>query len=112
MMLALNALFAGFEMALASISQARLLVLMNQKRAGAASALYLKERIGASLAALQVGVTLTGVSAAATGGAGVQEIVTPRLQDLWHLSHTTAQVLAVICIVLPLSAFTIVFGEL
>ncbi len=58
LMLALNAVFAAFEMALASISQARLLVLVNQKRRGASSALYLKERIGASLAAMQVGATL------------------------------------------------------
>jgi putative hemolysin len=112
LMLALNAVFAAFEMALASISQARLLVLVNQKRAGASSALYLKERIGASLAAAQVGVTLTGAIAAATGGAGVQETFAPRLQEIWQLSHNVAQILAVLGIVLPLSAFTIVFGEL
>src|SRR4029077_4381833 len=111
-MLAFNAVFAAFEMALASISQARLLVLVNQKRAGASSALALKERIGASLAVLQVGMTLTGAIAAATGGAGVQETVTPRLEALWHLSHTWAQGLAILGVVLPLSAFTIVFGEL
>jgi len=49
-MVGLNAVFTAFEMALASVSQARLLVLVNQKRAGAVSALFLKERIGASLA--------------------------------------------------------------
>jgi putative hemolysin len=111
-MLALNAFFAAFEMALASISQARLLVLMNQKRAGAASALYLKERIGASLAMVQVGMTVTGAIAAATGGAGVQETIAPRLQEAWQISHSLAQTLAVICLVIPLSAFTIVFSEL
>jgi putative hemolysin len=111
-MVALNAFFTAFEMALASISQARLLVLMNQKKAGAASALGLKERIGASLAVAQVGMTLTGAIAAATGGAGVQETLAPRLQDLWHLSHAMAQGLAILGVVLPLSAITIVFGEL
>src|SRR5437879_860531 len=111
-MLALNAVFAAFEMALASISQARLLVLVNHKKAGAASALALKERIGASLAVAQVGMTVTGAVAAATGGAGVQETITPRLQSLWQLSHGLAQGLAILGIVLPLSAFTIVFGEL
>src|SRR5258706_273905 len=111
-MLALNAVFAAFEMALASISQARLLVLVNQKKAGAASALGLKERIGASLAVTQVGMTVTGAIAAATGGAGVQEALAPRLEALWHISHAWAQGLAVLGIVLPLSAITIVFGEL
>ncbi len=111
-MLALNAVFAAFEMALASISQARLVVLANQKKAGASSALALKERIGASLAVAQVGMTVTGAIAAATGGAGVQETLAPRLQELWHISHGLAQGLAVLGVVLPLSAFTVVFAEL
>src|SRR5437870_94063 len=83
-MLILNAVFAAFEMALASISQAHLLVLVNQKKAGAASALGLKERMGASLAVIQVGMTVAGAIAAATGGVGVQEAVTPQLQARWH----------------------------
>jgi len=112
LMLCLNAVFTAFEMALASISQARLLVLVNQKRVGASSALYLKERIGASLAAAQVGVTLTGAIAAATGGASVQEAIAPRLRELWQLSPHQAQVVAVLLVVLPLSALTIIFGEL
>ena len=86
-MLALNAVFAAFEMALASVSQARLLVLVNQKRAGASSALGLKERLGASLAVVQVGMTVTGAIAAATSGVGVQDVLTPRLESAWHLSH-------------------------
>jgi len=111
-MLALNAVFAAFEMALASISQARLLVLVNHKRAGAGSAFALKERIGASLAVAQVGMTVTGAIAAATGGAGVQDTIAPRIQEIWHISHALAQGLAILGVVLPLSAVSIVFGEL
>ncbi len=96
-MLALNAVFAAFEMALASVSQARLLVLMNQKKAGAGSAFYLKERIGSSLAAIQLGVTLTGAIAAATGGASVHEMFAPYLQQMLGISYNVSQVLAVIC---------------
>src|ERR1035438_3474938 len=95
-MLVFNAVFTAFEMAMASVSQARLLVLVNQKRAGAASALYLKERLGASLAVAQVGITLAGALAAATGGAGVQEAIAPRLRDVWHLSHHAAQAIAIL----------------
>jgi putative hemolysin len=111
-MLALNAVFAAFEIALASVSQARLVVLANEKRRGAASALYLKERMGVSLAVIQVGITLASAVAAAVGGAGVQESVAPRLQSLWHLTPGVAQGLAVTFFVIPLSAFAIVFGEL
>lgn len=112
LMLIFNAVFAAFEMALASVAQARLVVLANQKRTGASSALYLKERIGASLAVIQVGITLTGAIAAATGGAGVQEVIAPRLQAAWSISPGIAQILAVIIFVVPLSAVTIMFGEL
>jgi putative hemolysin len=112
LMLGFNALFTAFEMALASVSQARLLVLVDQKRAGAVSALYLKERIGASLAVAQVGITLSASIAAGIGGAGFQDSIAPRLQALWPLSHSAAQVLAVICVIVPLSAITIIFGEL
>ena len=111
-MLGFNAVFTAFEMALASVSQARLLVLVDQKRAGAVSALYLKERIGASLAVAQVGITVSASIAAGIGGAGFQDSIAPRLQVLWPLSHAAAQMLAVICVIVPLSAITIIFGEL
>lgn len=112
LMLVCNAVFAAFEMALASVSQARLVVLVNQKRTGASSALYLKERIGASLAVIQVGITVTGAIAAATGGAGAQDTIAPHLQAIWHIPHLSAEILSVIFFVVPLSAFTIMFGEL
>ncbi len=111
-MLALNAFLAAFEMALASISKGRLQVLANHKRNGAASALYMKERFEATLAVIQVGITVAGAVAAATGGAGVQEALTPMLKDVWGLSHGAARAIAVLVIVVPLSGFTIIFGEL
>jgi putative hemolysin len=112
LMLAFNAVFTAFEMALASVSQARLVVLVNQKRRGAASALYLKERIGASLAVAQVGITLSGSIAAGIGGAGFQEAIIPWIERLWPLSHAAAQILAVLCVIVPLSGLTIIFSEL
>jgi putative hemolysin len=49
-MLALNAVFAAYEMGLASISRARLAVLLNEKKRGAADAVFMKDRMEASLA--------------------------------------------------------------
>lgn len=111
-MLILNAVFAAYEMALASVSQARLLTLADQKKTGAASALYMKERFEASLAVVQVGITLVGAVAAATGGAGVEESLAPALQAFWQVSEHTAEAMALAFFVIPLSAVTIVFGEL
>jgi putative hemolysin len=112
LMLAFNAVFAAYEMALASISKVRLGVLVNQKRKGASEAMYMKDRMEASLAVVQVGITLVGAVAAATGGVGINEVFAPYLAQQFDLSETFAQVLALIFFIIPLSCFTIIFGEL
>jgi putative hemolysin len=111
-MIAVNGLFAGYEIALASASLARLRVLAQQERAGAKAALFMKQRIEGSLAAIQIGVTLAGAIAAATGGAGAKEDVAPLLESSLGLSSGTAELLAVTAVVLPITALSILFGEL
>ena len=86
LMLVLNAVFAAYEMGLASISRARIAVLVNEKKKGAAEAAFMKDRMEASLAIVQLGITLVGAIAAATGGAGVQESFAPYIQNTWHIS--------------------------
>jgi len=112
LMLVVNAFFASYEMALASVSRARLAVLCQQKKKGADQAVYMKERMEASLAVIQLGITLAGALAAATGGAGVQEYFTPYLIDVLRVPESYAEILAIMCLVIPLSAFTIIFAEL
>lgn len=112
LMLVANGLFAAFEMAIASVSRARLVVLANQKKPGAAAALAMKNRMEASLAVVQVGITLAGTIAAAVGGAGIEETLSPSLAKALGLSDNMADLVAIAAFVLPLSAITIVFGEL
>jgi putative hemolysin len=112
LMLAVNALFAAYEMALASVSRARLEVLARANRRGAHSAVRMKDRLEASLAVIQLGITLAGAIAAATGGAGVEEWLTPQFKEIFGLSETASSVLALVCFVIPLSAVTIVAAEL
>ena len=111
-LIVLNGLFSGYEMALASVSHARLLALTQQKKHGAGAALYMKERMEASFAALQLGITLFGALAAATGGAFVDKHLAPLLMAQWHLSPLAAQLLAMFLFVFPLSIVTILFAEL
>jgi len=111
LMLFVNAVFAAYEMALASISRARLSTLCQQKKRGAEEAAYMKERMEASLAVVQLGITLAGAIAAATGGAGVQEFFTPFFKQI-GISSFNAGILALVCLIIPLSAFTIIFAEL
>jgi putative hemolysin len=110
-MLALNAVFAAYEMALASVSHARLEALAQLNRRGARSAVWMKTRIERSLAVVQVGITLAGAIAAATGGAGVDKHMAPVFVNM-GLTRPTAEVLALALFVLPLSALTIIFAEL
>ncbi len=110
-MIALNSVFAGYEIALASVSVGRLEMLARERRTGAAAALRMKENIEASLAVVQLGITLVGAIAAATGGAGAQESIEPLLRE-WGLRPGVTQLLSIALIVAPLTVLTIIFGEL
>jgi putative hemolysin len=111
-MVALNALFAAYEIALASVTLGKLKMLADAHRRGAKTALMMKENMEASLAVVQLGITMVGAIAAATGGAGVDETISPILSERFGLSPRWADVLALAIFVVPLSAITIVVGEL
>ncbi len=110
-MIGLNSLFAAYEIALASIGEGRLHALVEGGRRGAASALRMKQNIEGSLAVVQLGITLVGAIAAATGGAGASESLEPVLRDR-GVSAGVSQLLAVGIVVAPLTVVTIVVGEL
>ncbi|MBF0216621.1 MAG: HlyC/CorC family transporter [Candidatus Omnitrophica bacterium] len=112
LMLALNAVFAAYEMALASVTRARLKGLIQEKRKGSEEALFMKERIEGSLAVIQVGITVVGAVAAAVGGAGVDDAMAPFLVERFKISLLIADIMALIVFIIPLCVFTIIFGEL
>ncbi|MGN1058176.1 MAG: CNNM domain-containing protein, partial [Candidatus Avelusimicrobium sp.] len=112
LMLVFNALLAAYEMALASISRTKLSILAQEKRSGAEQALYMKDHMEGSLAVVQIGITLVGAVAAASGGAGADEMFSPVLQEYLSVSKRVADILAVALVVVPLSFITIVFAEL
>jgi putative hemolysin len=110
-MVFVNAIFAAYEIALASVTVARLQLLDEHKRVGAAAALYMKVEIEKSLAVVQLGITLVGLVAGAAGGASAADDIAPHLIQ-WGMSPATANVLAIVLVVIPLTAVTIVAGEL
>jgi putative hemolysin len=110
-MIAINSVFAAYEIALASIDATRLDRLAREQQRGAAAALFMKKNMEASLAVVQLGITLVGAVAAATGGAGAQESIQPQLLAL-GLSRSWSQVIAIALVVIPLTVVTIVAGEL
>jgi len=112
LMLVFNAGFAAYEMALASVAKPRIRHLAEKNAPGSASAVFMKDRVEASLSLIQLGITLAGAIAAATGGAGINEYITPVLQARFAFTEGGAQALGIVMFVLPLSFVTIVFGEL
>ncbi|MDD2806428.1 MAG: CNNM domain-containing protein [Elusimicrobiales bacterium] len=112
LMLVFNAGFAAYEMALASVAKSRIRHLAEKNAPGSASAAFMKDRVEASLSLIQLGITLAGAVAAATGGAGINEYIAPLLQARFALTEGGAAALGIVLFVLPLSFVTIVFGEL
>jgi len=112
LMLVFNAVFAAYEMGLASISRARISILVNEHKKGAAEAAFMKDRMEASLAVIQLGITLFAAIAAAAGGVGAQASLAPYLAQSWHITMTLANVIAVTVVIIPLTLATIVFAEL
>jgi putative hemolysin len=111
-MLLINAVFAAYELALASLSIGRVKHLAEQNVKGATSALFMKSKQEASLAVVQIGVTIVGAITAATGGAEAEELLMPYIVEIFHFSRGLSKVIAIGSVVLPLSALTITIGEL
>jgi putative hemolysin len=111
-MVTVNGGFAAYELALASVTLGRLQALADEMRAGAADAVHMKWNMEGSLAGVQLGITLVGAIAAAVGGAGAEEQIAPRFQAWLGVSAGVAELLALAAVIAPLTALTIVFGEL
>jgi len=111
-MIGINAVFAAYEIALTSVSLGQLQRLADDHRTGARAALHMKQKVEASLAVVQLGITLVGTIAAAVGGAGAEESLSPVLQAALGVSEGAAEALAIALVVLPLTVVTIIVGEL
>jgi putative hemolysin len=86
--------------------------LAEENRLGAKVALHMKKNMEASLAVVQLGITLFGAIAAAVGGAGAEENLAPSIEAYLGVTERTSEFLAIATVVLPLTVFTIIFGEL
>ena len=110
-MVIINALFAAYEIALASVTLARLQSLHESGRWGASAAMLMKDGIEKSLAVVQLGITVVGLVAGATGGAVASEELSPMLVS-YGLNERFADGVAIASFVAPLTIATIVVGEL
>jgi putative hemolysin len=111
--LSINAILSCIEMAFVTLRKQRLRELAKGANpdSEAAIALEQSENPERTLSAIQVGITIFGALAAAVGGAGAEESLNPALKSL-GLSENASEVLGVTLVVIPLTYFSVVLGEL
>lgn len=107
-----NAFFSAYEMAFVAVTGTRLTELEADHKAITKRVRLFKKNPERTLSVIQVGISLVGAIAAAVGGTGAVERLEPYLTQRFELSPTVAETLSVIAIILPLTYFTVVFGEL
>jgi putative hemolysin len=107
----LNGLFAGAEIALLTVRQARLRQLLDRGSTAAQAVEALRNEPERFLATVQVGITVIGATAATFGGASLGHDFSERLSPL-PLIGPFARDIALGCVVVLISYLSIVLGEL
>ncbi len=102
-----NALFAGSELALVSLREGQLRRLENESARGAALARLARDP-NRFLATIQIGITLAGFLASASAAVGLAE----RLEGPLDFLGAAARPVAVAAVTVVLSFLTLVLGEL
>ena len=110
--LVLNAAFAAYEMSFISVQRNELQRLAENGSRIAAELLKLRENPERFLSVVQIGITLVGAIAAAVGGAGAAENIEPWLVQNFEMKVKTADFLSAIMVVIPITYFSVVVGEL
>jgi putative hemolysin len=103
----INALFSGSEMALVSLRESQLQRLERESRAGRVLARLARDP-NRFLATIQVGITLAGFLASATAAVSLAEPLVPVLGFL----GSAAGPASIVLVTLVLTFVTLVFGEL
>ena len=109
--LAINAFFSAYEMAFVTITKEELFEL-DETGSIFHRLMRFKKKPERTLSVIQIGITLVGAIAAAVGGTGAVESLEPYIITNYQLSPAVAQAIAVTVVILPLTYFSVVFGEL
>ena len=108
----LNGLFAMSEIALVTSRRARLQALVDGGDAGAAAAMALNEQPTRFLSTIQVGITSIGVLSGIVGEAALAAPLATWLESFHLIEPQSARYLATGLVVVLVTYFAIVFGEL
>ncbi len=106
-----NGLFAMSEIAVVSARKTKLQQMVNSGYKKAQAVLDLANQPGKFLSTVQVGITLVGILAGAVGGATIAKSLAEWLISL-NVSAKVAEPFAFAVVVLVITFFTIILGEL
>ncbi|WP_413557253.1 hemolysin family protein [Bdellovibrio sp. HCB209] len=106
----INMLLSGAEMAFVTVRKVQLQKLGNDARARLL--LRLKANPERTLSVIQIGITVVGAVAAAVGGAGAEEALSPLYVEYFKISPSTADAISIATVVLPITYLSVVVGEL
>ncbi len=113
LLILLNGFFACMEIALVSVSKARLKRLEKEKRPGATAALFLQRHIDDFFATVQIGITFIGTLSAAIGGDSSVKLFRPLLEIAGISPESpSGRILALVGVAICISYFSLVVGEL
>ena len=109
--LSINAFFSAYEMAFVTVSREEIEELDETGSTKKRLALF-KRKPDRTLSVIQIGITLVGAIAAAVGGTGAVESLEPWIVANYDLSRSLAEAISVVVVIVPLTYFSVVFGEL
>ena len=109
--LVVNAFFSAYEMAFVTITREEIDELEDQKSIHKRLSFF-KKKPERTLSVIQIGITLVGAIAAAVGGTGAVESLEPYIVKNYGVSNSMAEAIAVMVVIVPLTYFSVVFGEL
>src|SRR5919108_390011 len=108
-----NGFFAAAEIAIIATRKSRIEALLEKGIKSAAAVARLKNDPDRFLATVQIGVTVVSSLASAIGGAAAIGYLKPKIESLpLPLIPQWGEAIAIIAIVLPISYFSLVLGEL
>lgn len=107
-----NAFFVASEMALVSVRRVRLVTLAEDGDRRARRALELGEHPSRFLSTVQIGITVTGLAAGASSGAQLSARLAGWIAAMAPSLAVAAHEIAFTLVMVAMTFFTIVFGEL
>lgn len=110
--LVINAFFSAYEMAFVTITKEEISEISDVKKFISLKIQGFKKRPERTLSVIQIGITLVGSIAAAVGGTGAVEDLEPIITQRFAVSASIAEAISIIIVILPLTYFSVVFGEL